>query len=454
VRLVHSLSTTKALAELFSDDALLRAMLDFEAALARSQAALAIIPAEAARAIEQAASNASKLDADALAEASLHAGTLSIPLVQAFTEQVRTQDTRAAGFVHWGATSQDLADTALVLLLKRAQPILSADLDRLEPALQRLSAQHKNTVMVGRTLLQAAPPVTFGLKAAGWLSGIHRSREQLDRAFARALSVQFGGAAGTTAALGERGPQVGRALAKELGLEHPEAPWHTQRDRLASLVCACGVLTGCLGKMARDISLLMQSEVGEVAEPAGPGRGGSSTMPQKRNPVGATVALAAAHRVPGLVAAYLSAMVQEHERGVGGWQAEWPTITAVIQATGVALASMAEGAEGLEVDEQRMRDNLDATRGAVYAEKAMMLLAPALGRDVAYKLLEQASRRSAAEGKHLAVVLAELPEVAGRIEPAALGELEIAEKYLGAAEEYRAGLLRLTAEEKSTKKKE
>jgi 3-carboxy-cis,cis-muconate cycloisomerase len=454
VRLIHSLSTSKAFADLFSDDSLLQSMLQFETALAAVQAALKIIPTDAAAAIGRAAAQASAFDVDRLAEAALHTGTLSIPVVQALTEQVRAQDAKAAGFVHWGATSQDLADTALVLLLRRAQPILQADLDRLESALQRLSEGHKTTVMLGRTLLQGAPPVTFGLKAAGWVSAIHRCRRRLDSAFAEALLVQLGGAVGTTAALGERGPEVGRALAKELGLRYPGAPWHTQRDRLAALVCACGILTGSLGKMARDVSLLMQGEIAEVAEPSSPGRGGSSTMPQKRNPVGATVALAAAQRVPGLVATFLSAMVQEHERAVGGWQAEWPTISAVLQATGVALASMAETAGGLEVDQQKMRANLDATRGAIYSEKAMMLLADSLGRDAAHKLLAEASRRGAVEGKHLAEVLAELPEVAGRPEGAGFRGLEIPENYLGSAEEYRKDLLGSPAEKTSTQNKE
>lgn len=439
-RLIESLATTGPLADLFSDDSLLQAMLDFEAALARAEARAGIVPQAAADAIQSAA-KAAHFDSAALARETLRAGTPGIPLAKALTNQVRATDPGAARFVHWGATSQDVADTALILLLKRSQAILAADLSRLEAALRRLSEQHPHTAMLGRTLLQAAPPVTFGLKAAGWLGAVRRSRTRLEAAFGEALVLQFGGSSGTLAALGQQGVAVGHALAQELGLGFPDAPWHTHRDRLAALVAACGVLTGSLGKMARDISLLMQGEVAEVAEPGGEGRGGSSTMPHKRNPIASSVTLAAAHRVPGLVAAFLSGMVQEHERGVGGWQAEWPTVAAVIQGTGLAIASMAEAAEGLTVSPDRMREDIDATRGAVFAERATMLLGATLGRDAAHKLLEEATRRSAAEGRRLAEVLGEMREVTQVLDRDALADLESPEGYLGVAEVLRQRLL-------------
>lgn len=295
--------------------------------------------------------------------------------------------------------------------------------------------------MLGRTLLQPAPPVTFGLKAAGWLAAIRRSRLWLDDAFQDALILQFGGASGTLASLGEKGFEVGRAMAKDLGLGFPDAPWHAHRDRLAALVAACGVLTGTLGKMARDISLLMQGEVGEAAEPEDEGRGGSSTMPQKRNPIASALTLAAANRVPGLVAAFLAGMVQEHERGVGGWQAEWPTVAGVIQSTGLAIRSMAEAAEGLEIDAEQMRQNIEATGGSVFAEKAAMLLAAKLGRDRAQEIVGEAARRSEEEGRTLKEVLGEIPEAARALGSRALRDLETPEKYLGAAEELRKRLL-------------
>jgi 3-carboxy-cis,cis-muconate cycloisomerase len=305
--------------------------------------------------------------------------------------------------------------------------------------------------MLGRTLMQPAPPTTFGLKAAGWLNAIRRSHQRLNNAFAATLIVQFGGASGTLASLGEQGLAVGRALADELGLGLPDAPWHTHRDRLAELICACGILTGSLGKMARDISLLMQGEVGEAAEPSEPGRGGSSTMPHKRNPTGCSLALAAAVRVPGLVAGFLSAMVQEHERALGGWQSEWPTVSGIIQTCGLAAASMAEVAEGLTVDPARMRTNLEATKGVIFAERAMMLLGNKLGRDVAHKLLEGATRKSIAEGRSLAGVLADMPEVTQHLDSATVRELDVPEQYLGMADEFRTRLLASTPRPKTVR---
>jgi 3-carboxy-cis,cis-muconate cycloisomerase len=452
VRLIDSLASTEPLAEVFSDRSVLQAMLDFEVAFARVEARAKIIPETAAEAIA-AAAHAEAFDIEALSRDTLRAGTPGIPLAKALTEIVRAKDTAAAGFVHWGATSQDVVDTALVLLLKRAQPLIESDLGHAEVALHKLSEEHQHTIMLGRTLLQAAPPVTLGLKAAGWLSSIHRGRERLTRAFAEALMVQFGGAVGTLATLGAHGSSVAHALADELGLGCPDAPWHTHRDRLAALICACGVLTGSLGKMARDVSLLMQNEIAEVAEPLGERRGGSSTMPHKRNPIGCAVTLAAANRVPGLVASYLSAMAQEHERAVGGWQSEWPTIAAAIQATGVAAASVAEIAEGLIVDATHMRQNIGATRGTIFAEKAMFLLAEKVGRDTAHELLEDATRRAVAQGRPLAKVLGEMPEVMRHIDQETINGLDIAGDYLGSAEAFRRQQLRSSALSDSDKDK-
>lgn len=440
VRLIESLATTEPLAELFSDPSVLQAMLDFEAALARAQARLHVIPRSAAGVIA-AAARASHFDVASLAGEALRAGTPGIPLVRALTEHVREKDPAAAGFVHWGATSQDVCDTALVLLLKKARPILESDCECLQSALLRLADEHRHTVMLERTLLQAAPPTTLGCKAAGWLAAIRRSRERLRAAFEESLVLQFGGASGTLASLGKQGIAVGKALARELKLPYPAAPWHAHRDRLAALVCACGVLAGALGKMARDLSLLMQSEVGEAAEAGGRGRGGSSTMPHKHNPIGCALTLAAANRLPGLVSSFVSGLVQEHGRGLGGWQAEWPVISSAIQATGLAVASMAEVAEGLTVDKARMRANIEATRGVVFAERAMMLLGKKLGRDAAHTILEEAARRSLAQRRRLSDVLAEMKEVKGHLDAAALRDLEIPEQYLGMAGEFQKRLL-------------
>lgn len=439
-RLIESLATTDGLADLFSDSSVLQAMLDFEVALAAAEAVAGIIPKVASEAIAKAASG-NAFDHAALARDTLRAGTPSIPLVKALTERVRSADSNAAGFVHWGATSQDVADTTLVLLLKQAQPIIDADLSRLERALERLSDQHKNTVMLGRTLLQPAPPITFGLKAAGWLAAVRRAHENLLRSFGAALILQFGGASGTLASLGCKGIEIGSDLAKRLGLEYPEAPWHTFRDRLATLVCACGVLTGVLGKIARDVSLMMQHEVAEAAEKGGEGRGSSSTMPHKRNPIGCAVTLGSAQRLPGLVATFLGETIQEQERGVGGWQAEWQTVASVVQSTGLAACSMAEVVEGLTIDADRMRANIDSTRGGIFSERAMMLLAPEMGRDKAHKLLEEASRRSVEQKRHLSEVLREIPEVTAHLGSEILDLLETPEEYLGSAEAFRTRLL-------------
>jgi|SRR5215471_1891356 len=442
-RLIESVASTEPLANLFADESILHAMLDFEVALAKVESRLGIIPASAARSIA-AAANPEACDTAELSRQSLRAGTPSIPLVKTLTKLVRAKDESAAAFVHWGATSQDVSDTALMVLLKQAQPLIEADLARCENALGALSERHKHSVMLGRTLLQPGPPTTFGLKAGGWLGAIRRGRVRLSHAFAEALVIQFGGAVGTLAVLGEKGFVVAQELAAELGLGCPDAPWHTHRDRLGALICACGLVTGSLGKIARDVSLLMQNEVGEAAEPASEGRGGSSTMPHKRNPIGCSVTIAAATRMPGLVASYLTAMLQEHERSVGGSQSEWPTVAAVIQTTGVTAASIAEILEGLTVDSTRMRRNLEQIRGIVFAEKAMVLLSRSLGREKAHELLEAAVQKAVEEKRELADVLGDMPEIITIVDKNSLQQLTVPEDYLGSAETFRREMLRGT----------
>ena len=450
VRLIECLSTTGPLADLFSDESILQSLLQFEVALARVEAKLGVIPRSAAQAIAAAARTA-MLDPAAIASEASLSGTFAIPFLSAFQESIRAQDPDAVGFVHWGATSQDLCDTALVLLLQKVQTILDADLDRLEKALRRHAQQHRRTVMLGRTWLQAAPPITFGLKATGWLGAVHRSRQRLAAAFEEALILQFGGAVGTLAALGKDGLRVAKAVADELKLANPEAPWHTHRDRLAALMCACGVLTGSLGKIARDIVLLAQNEVAEVSEASIGGRGGSSTMPHKHNPVSSVLTLAAAQRVPGLVSSFLSSMVQEHERAAGGWQAEWEIVASIIQNTGLALASMSDATEGLIVDADRMKSNIAATQGLVFAERASILLGKEIGRDFAHELLQEASAEAAIAKHNLSEVLAEMPEIVVHLRAADLRNLENPEHYLGVAEEFCRRLLASAQEKPQTK---
>lgn len=446
-RLIESLATTEALAEVFSDTSIVQALLDFESALARTEARLGIVPKSAADRIA-AAARATEFDIETLSRGMFRAGTPGIPLVKALMEKVGAADPAAAEWVHWGATSQDVADSALVLLLKRARGIVGCDLQRLGKALIALSEEHKSTVMLGRTLMQAAPPVTFGLKVASWFASVSRDTKRLESAFDEALVLQFGGASGTLASLADKGTLVARALAEELGLRCPEAPWHAHRDRLANLLCCSGVLTGSLGKMARDISLLMQSEVGEAAEPGGDGRGGSSTMPHKKNPIACALTLAAAERTPGLVASFLFAMVQDHERATGGWQSEWPTIASIVQATGSAASSMAEVVEGLSVDPARMRRNIANTKGVIFAERVTTLLVPELGRRTVHRLLEGALQEAVAQNKNLSAVLAELPEITSRLSRSVLDELEVPEQYLGSAEEFRKALLNANKRER------
>jgi 3-carboxy-cis,cis-muconate cycloisomerase len=332
-----------------------------------------------------------------------------------------------------------VSDTALVLTVKRAHAAIARDHRRLTASLRGLSDRHAHTVMLGRTLLQPAPPITFGLKAAGWLGLVARAWAALDVATTGALVLQFGGATGTLAALGSRGLEVSRALAGALGLSEPPAPWHAHRDRLAALVASHGVYVAALGKVARDLTLLMQGEVAEAAEPGG----GSSTMPQKRNPAGCARVLASATRVPGLVASYLTGMVQEHERGVGGWHAEWPTVAAVVQATGGAAEALAAAVEGLAVAPEQMVRHIDATNGTVFAERAAIALAPSLGRDVAGRILREAVERSRTTGRSLREVLSDLPSVTRVLSADELGGLDQPARYLGVAEALR---LRLMAE--------
>ncbi len=439
-RLVENLAGTPRYAEIFADAALVQAMLDFEAALARAEASLGVIPAGAAKAICGAA-KADGIDLAALSQQGLRAGTLSIPLVKMLRERVGAVDKHAARFVHWGATSQDVSDTAMMLLLRRARAVMHEDHARLAKALRRASDEQAKTVMPGRTLLQAAPPVTLGLKIAGWFGALRRGWKRLDAALGDAMVLQFGGATGTLAALGENGAAVARELAKELDLALPEAPWHAHRDWLAAVICAAGIYTGSLAKMAKDVSLLMQSEVAEAFEPGGDGRGGSSTMPHKRNPIACALAIAAADRVPGYVASFLAGMAQEHERGVGGWHAESATIARTIEDTGLALASMVEVAEGLKLDAAKARKDIADARGAIFAERAMMKLNAALGREAAEELLENALRKMAESGTSLADALAAMPQAASVLSADELRDLMRPESYLGAAEIFRKQLL-------------
>lgn len=432
--LLDSLFSTESMGEVFSDHGRLQGMLTFEAALARAEAHVGIIPKQAAQSIAEHC-YADAFDLGALAGEAAQAGNLAIPLVHALTNIVARDAPDAAQFVHWGATSQDAIDTGLVLQMRAALDLLEADLTQLMEAYAQLARAHTSTLLAGRTWMQQAAPITFGLKVAGWLSAVTRDQQRIRELRPRALVLQLGGAVGSLAAFGGQGLEVASALGEELSLPVPDLPWHAHRDRVVEISTTLGLLTGTLGKVARDLSLLSQTEAGEALEPAGPGRGGSSTMPQKRNPVGATVTLAAAQRVPGLVATMLSAMPQEHERGLGGWQAEWETLPDIFLLTAGALRQMVYVAEGLEVDEERMRANLDITRGLIFAEAVSMALAQHVGRQQAHELIRAATLRSASQHRHLRDVLADDDAVTAHLSPGALDRLFDPRSAIGLSEQ-------------------
>ena len=412
------------------DRALLQAMLDTEAALARASAKAGLVPVEAAEAIA-AQCRADRFDPAELGALSAAAGNPVVPLVGQLADRLPPG---VADHVHTGATSQDVLDTAAMLVARRALRPLLDDLAGAADACAALAAGHRGTLVAGRTLLQQAVPVTFGLKAAGWLVGLDESRRRLAEVDRDGLAVQLGGAAGTLAAFGDRGLVVLAQLAVELDLSEPAIPWHAVRTRPAALATALGSCAGVLAKVARDVALLAQTEVAEVREGGDPARGGSSAMPHKRNPVAAVAVAACAARVPGLVATVLGAMAQEHERAAGNWHAEWEPQRDLLRLVGSAAAWSRELLDGLEVDPARMRANLDAAGGLPMAEAAVGALAGAVGRARARDLVDQAARRAAASGRPLADTLLETPEVARHLGPAGVEAALDPGRYLGSAQ--------------------
>ncbi len=420
---------TEAMRAAMGEMAFLQRMLDVEAALARAEARLGIVPAEAAAAIT-AAARAERLDLPALAAATRNTGYPVVGLVGQLSDLAGPE---AGRWTHWGATTQDIMDSAVVLQMREALDLIGADLARLTAALGRMARAHRDTVMAGRTHLQHALPVTFGYKVAVWLSPLITMEARLAALRPRALRLQFGGAAGTLASLGDQGEAVQAALAEELGLAVPDIPWHVARDGIAEAVCVLGLLCGALSKIATDVMLLMQTEVAEVAEPHQAGRGGSSTMPQKRNPIACEYVLAQARGVHALVPLVLAAMAQDQERGTGPWQAEPLAVPQAFLLAHGALAHALVIAEGLVVDPTRMRANLDATGGLIVAEAVMMGLAPALGRGEAHDVVHHACDLALAERIPLAEALARDPQVSARLPREAIARMTDPAAYLGAA---------------------
>lgn len=393
------------LGPLTGDTAWLRALLDTEAGLARALADTGIIPAGRAEAIA-AACDTDGYDPQALGSAAAGGGNPVIPLVREITARVRDTDAQAAHHVHQGATSQDIMDTAAMLLTRRAGGALLDDLRALADRLRSLAGPYRTTPMPGRTLLQQALPVSFGMVAAGWANGLSEAADQLEQLLDR-LPVQLGGAVGTLASLGTDGPAVTGALAARLGLAEPELPWHTERGRISEIAAALGRICGAVGTAAQDIVLLAQTEVAEVTEEGGPGVGGSSTLPHKRNPVAAVSALGSARQAPGLVATLFAAQIQEHQRAAGSWHAEWLPLTDLLRRTGSAVAWLATSVDRLRVHPERMRANLDATGGLALSERVTTDLIPDLGRPEAHRLVTDACEETVHSGRDLAEVLVE-----------------------------------------------
>ncbi len=417
--LFESFLTTTEMSDVFDDVNVVQAMLDFEAALAQAQAQEGLISNETATIIT-AHCTAENFNIPELVVAARRAGSMAIPLVKALTQAVASQNKEAATKVHWGSTSQDVIDTGSVLVTRQALQVIDNDLAPLCARLLDLAEAHIQTPVLARTLMQPAQTTTLGFKMVNWAAPLVRSRQALIDLAHMSLQVQLGGAIGTLAVMGEKGPAVAQRLAGILDLTPPQGNWHTQRDNWVRLGLEVAVLTGSLGKIGKDLSLMSQGEVGELAEPSGKGRGGSSAMPHKRNPVSAMIALAAAARTPQKAATLLATLPQEHERSLGNWQAElaeWPGL--FLSAHG-SISALREAFSGLLVDPARMRRNIDNLQGLIFAEAVSVYLAQAIGRPAAHHLMEELTGKTLAENRQLADVVCEAvqnsPDLAGKIE--------------------------------------
>jgi 3-carboxy-cis,cis-muconate cycloisomerase len=401
----------------------------FEAALARASAAAGLFPSVHAQTIARVCGEA-KFDPDGLAQEARRAGTLAIPFVKALTAQVPAE---AARYVHFGATSQDVIDSAVALCVKEAARRVTALARRAGDAAAALAELHRNTPMAARTLLQPALPVPFGWKAAVWLSLLASALPRFAAAVDEACVLQFGGPAGTLSAFGAQGDAVAGVLAAELNLKNPPISWHSSRGGFARLGSEAAILAGAAGKIARDVSLLMQPEIGEAFEPAGAGRGGSSALPHKRNPAASLLALEAAQRAPGLAATLLANLAPEHERGLGQWQGQWFTLRSLLCAAASGLAATAEVLEALQVRTGAMAANLERTQGLVFSEAVALRLAQTLGKPAAHALTEKLCARAVQEGKHLRDIMRSEAEASKIVPPAELEALFDARRAFGSA---------------------
>jgi 3-carboxy-cis,cis-muconate cycloisomerase len=422
-----SLFTDEEIAELIDDDAQVRALVEVEIALARAEARVGVIPSSAAEQIAK-ATDPKKIDIGALARGTARSGFPIIALVQELRKLVGAQ---AAPYLHWGATTQDIMDTACVLQLRSVIKVFENRLAEMARELGRLADRYRTTVVAGRTHGQQALPISFGLKVAAWLAPLVRHGDRLNQITARLLVVQFGGAAGTLAALGDKGLAVIQGLAEELKLATPVMPWHAQRDSFAEFAGWLSLVTGSLGKMAQDIILLAQTEVAEVAESAEEGRGGSSTMPQKSNPITSEIIVAAARTNASLLSAMHNALIHEHERATHGWQVEWLTLPQMVALTGGALKHALYLAKNLQVDDEKMRENIARADDVILAEAAVFALAKAMPRPKAEESVKKACGIAASERKPLIEVVRNL--TAGALPDGAVDwqSLSAPENYLG-----------------------
>jgi 3-carboxy-cis,cis-muconate cycloisomerase len=435
MQLLDGLFRSPAVEPFFTDVATVQAILDFEAALARAQVRAGIIPQDSAAAIS-ASCRAELFDFPALAEAVPSAGNLAIPLVKQLTALIARSSPGAARYVHYGATSQDALDTGLALQLRRATHAIESDLDSIISALASLTSKHRKTLLVARTWMQHALPTTFGFITAGWLDACLRHRTRLESLLQQSLALQFGGAAGTLAALQDRGSQIAALLAEDLALPLPRIPWQSQRERIGEAATTYGLLSATFAKIARDLSLHMQTEIAELAEPDAVGRGGSSTMPHKQNPVACAAILATTSRVPPLVATILSSLPGEYQRSLGSWQSEWETVPEIVRLAAGASHRLASLVPDLVVNADRMRSNLDLTHGLIYAEAVTFALGEKLDRARAQQLVEEACRRARAERRHLREVLSSDPKLTAILDANSLARLFEPASYLGSAEAF------------------
>jgi 3-carboxy-cis,cis-muconate cycloisomerase len=428
----EALFSTSSMSAAFSAEANLGAMLAFEAGLAQAEARARVIPLEAAENIA-AAAKADLFQAEEVYRVAATAGTPAIPLVRMLTDRVEGESKK---YVHWGATSQDVIDTAMMLQGREGLRLLEKELLIICKVCASIADEHRKTLMAGRTLLQQALPISFGLKAARWLDLVIRQVEAIRERQERSLALQLGGAAGTLAALGDKGPEVAALLGEELGLPVPALPWHTERYRVAEVATSLGIVAGAMSKIAGDLVLLAQTEIGEAHEGEATGKGGSSAMPHKRNPVDTTLALAAARLAIGVVPVILGGMGQEHERATGGWQAEWAAWGELFRYTAKAVEGVRKALESLEIDPAQMQANLSLNGGLIMAESLTMALAAKLGRPTAFKLVEALAKQVNESGQTLYQVAQVDKQVNAALSPQELEQALDPARYLGSTNRF------------------